>query len=74
VYKSKVALILQVHDELLFSLQKKLGRERVTKVLSDLASIMQEAGNYYGVPCVCKPEIIEDNWSEAMKLQDWRNN
>lgn len=74
VVKSKAALILQIHDELLFSLQKKLGRERIVKVLSDLATIMQDAGKQYGVPCICKPEIIEDNWSQAIKLQDWRNN
>lgn len=71
---NKVCMILQVHDELLFSLQKNLGRAKIIKVLTDLSKIMQNAGLKFGVPCICKPEIIENNWSEAIKLQDWGTN
>ena len=70
--RCKAITILQIHDELLFSLQKSLGRKKIIKVLTDLATIMQDAGKEYGVPCICKPEIIEDNWSQAVKLQDWK--
>lgn len=68
---SKCKLILQVHDELLFSLQKSLGRRKIVTTLNDLAIIMQNAGVEFGVPCICKPEIIEDNWAEAKKLNEW---
>lgn len=68
---SKCKLILQVHDELLFSLQKSLGRRKIVTTLNDLATIMQNAGVEFGVPCICKPEIIEDNWAEAKKLNEW---
>ena len=68
---SKCKLILQVHDELLFSLQKSLGRRKIVTTLNDLAIIMQNAGVEFGVPCICKPEIIEDNWAEAKNLNEW---
>jgi len=68
---SKCKLILQVHDELLFSLQKSLGRKKIVTTLNALSSIMENAGKEFGVPCICKPEIIEDNWAEAKKLNEW---
>ncbi len=69
---SKGRLVLQVHDELLFALAKLLGYTKINKTLLDLAKIMQDAGNTFGVPCICKPEVIVNNWSEAKKLDEWK--
>jgi DNA polymerase I-like protein with 3'-5' exonuclease and polymerase domains len=66
-------IILQVHDELLFSFSRKLSRGNIYKTLTYLASIMESSGSKFGVPCICKPEVIEDNWAEAIKLEDWNN-
>lgn len=69
---SKAKLILQVHDELLFALAKVLGYSKINKTLLDLARIMEQAGHTFGVPCICKPEVIVNNWADAIKLDDWK--
>lgn len=65
-------IILQVHDELLFSLQRKHSQQRTIKLLNNLSALMEESGMEFGVPCICKPEIIEDNWAESVKLSEWK--
>lgn len=71
-FRIATSIILQVHDELLFSipsLQDNL--EAGVHVLNTLALIMEKAGDKFGVPCKCKPEVIEDNWAEARKLDSY---
>lgn len=68
-----IRIILQVHDELLFSANTYLGLNTIKKHLNTLAKLMEESGNEFEVPCICKPEIILDNWGEAIKLSDWRS-
>lgn len=69
--KSNTKIILQVHDELLFSSSRETKAAMLKKTLHKLASIMEKAGYEIGVPCICKPEIIEDNWAESVKISEW---
>jgi DNA polymerase-1 len=57
------AVNAQIHDELLFEFSHKI-RLPVKK----LVSIMEYAGEYYGVTCKCKPELVKGNWAEALAI------
>lgn len=61
-------LILQVHDELLFSFPSKT---KYNKWIPNLTKIMEDAGKHYGVDCKCKPEIYLDNWSEPCSVEEY---
>lgn len=61
--------ILQVHDELIFSLYKSKKLLKPTNtLLQKVTTAMEEAGTYFGVPCKCKPELIINNWAEATSI------
>lgn len=58
---SPVKIVLQVHDEIVFSIPTKF---KLKSYVRPINRIMEAAGEYYGVTCKCKPELYYNNWSE----------
>lgn len=52
-------LMFQIHDELLFQFPKYKQPP-----VQQLVNVMQDAGHYFGVPCICKPELITTSWDK----------
>lgn len=63
---SNIKPILQVHDEFVFQFPKTI---KYIPTLKRIATIMEEASSYYGVPTKCKPELYTDNWSSPSELE-----
>jgi DNA polymerase I-like protein with 3'-5' exonuclease and polymerase domains len=61
LHSSPVKIVLQVHDEIVFSIPKKLKLKSFVKPIN---RIMEAAGTHYGIECKCKPELYYNNWSE----------
>jgi DNA polymerase I-like protein with 3'-5' exonuclease and polymerase domains len=66
--QTSAKLILQVHDEIIFEVDKS---EDFSNTLTKICSIMEASGEYYGVPCKAKPEIIEHNWGAPQDYWKW---
>lgn len=58
-------LTLQVHDEFILQFEKSL---KYKSVLKNIKRIMEESGDYFGVACVAKPDLVTDNWAESTSL------
>jgi len=55
-------MILQVHDELLFSFSRKSSFGYFNFAVNEFKRRMELAGTQLGIPCICKPDLIDNNW------------
>ncbi|MEM4359831.1 MAG: DNA polymerase [Candidatus Bilamarchaeaceae archaeon] len=69
-------LILQVHDELVFSAKAPAEGQILEKptikefpLLSAICSEMERAGEYYGMRTPVEPEIVTDRWDKGCKVE-----
>ena len=60
----EVRMILQVHDELIL----EGPRGFVNQIGKQLANLMQEAGEQYGIPTPVNMTLITDNWAEGKEI------
>lgn len=65
---SPVKLVLQVHDEIIFSIPEKF---RLQNYIRPINRIMENAGTHYGIVCKCKPELYYNNWSEPTEAAEY---
>ena len=65
---SPVKLVLQVHDEIIFSIPEKF---RLQNYIRPINRIMEQAGRHYGIECKCKPELYYNNWSEPTEAAEY---
>jgi DNA polymerase I-like protein with 3'-5' exonuclease and polymerase domains len=65
---SPIKLVLQVHDEIIFSIPEKF---RLQNYIRPINRIMENAGTHYGIVCKCKPELYYNNWSEPTEATEY---
>jgi DNA polymerase I-like protein with 3'-5' exonuclease and polymerase domains len=65
---SPIKLVLQVHDEIIFSIPEKF---RLRNYIRPINRIMENAGTHYGIVCKCKPELYYNNWSEPTEATEY---
>ena len=61
---NKISFVLQVHDEIIFEVP-----ENYEFPYKDICKIMEDASLEFGIETKVKPELIEDNWSEAVDVE-----
>jgi DNA polymerase I-like protein with 3'-5' exonuclease and polymerase domains len=64
--------IMTIHDEIIFQTKRGMTPGHFIKYhkksLSELAQIMNEAGEYFGVKTTVDAKIVNTNWAESIKV------
>lgn len=65
-------MFLQIHDELLFAIDtRQRSRKDTVRLVRQVATIMEQAGQSFGITTPVSCSIHKDNWGDSISLSDY---